>query len=1099
MKRIILLTMLMAFCFAYSAQAELIKGQITSIDDGTPLSGVTIKVKGTQLGAISKTDGTWQLDVPDKNAILVFSSIGFETLEEPIKGRSNVNVSLLPSSVLTDEVVVTAFGMKRDKKALGYSVQEIQGDNVSETKGTNIVNQLNGRVAGVQVMSGNSGEGSTARITIRGENSLTGDNQPLFIVDGVPIANSSDLRSNVSGSVADNMEIDYGNYASDINPDDIESISVLKGPNATALYGSRAANGVVLITTKSGKQKKGFGVSFNSTATWETLLAYPEFQDVYGQGKNGQFSWEDGYGSGDYDGVDESWGPKMDGQMIKQFDSPTSTGLRGGDVHGLSFILGSKGVDLDRRGTVEATPWVHHGDPVESFFEVGHTFTNNLAFYGSNENGNFRLSLTNMDNKGITPNTAIQRNNISLKAGYKFFDDLEVNASANYINTDSPNRHNNSYGTESIMYLFTWWGQQINMESLKDYWQEGLEGFQQFNYNYNYHDNPYFNMFENTNGMLRDRLIGNVSLKYNILDNFTFTARTGIDYFHELRTIKRAYSTQRFPNGQYREDKITFSEMNSDFMFTYWDDFSSGNFEYRISVGGNKMYQKNHFNLVTANKLVIPGVYSFTNTDIPLVTVLNRSAKEINSIYSFAQLSWKNMIYLDLTGRNDWSSTLPEDNNSYFYPSASLSFIVSDLIGLPQTSPVTFAKVRLGWAQVGNDTDPYRLQNVYSFSNPWDDNLIANESSSIANTELKPEIATSFEIGADLRFIDNRIGLDFTYYTSTTENQILGVQIPISSGYSQRLINAGKISSNGIEAMLNVNPISLENGFRWDLSLNFAKNYSEVVELAEGLETYTISGNRVTILAKEGEEMGSMWGTGFLEEDGKIIFRNGLPVQDNELRLLGNYNPDWILGIYNRFQYRNWTLEFLFDWRQGGDLMSLTRLIAATAGNIVETLWGRDPEHGGAHPGIKDSGLEWTDSDGNVRYDGIIGDGLKEVYDGDGNVIGYEENDVIVAASSYHNKRYKRQNETEGMYDASFVKLRELSIGYEIPRDWAQKFYLESLKISLVGRNLLLWTDFNHGDPETLSFSTGTQMIPGVEDMALPSTRSWGFNINLKF
>lgn len=1088
----LLITILLITQITY-AQTRQIEGKVVSAKDGSPIPSASISVKGTKMGTLSRKGGEFKLSLPSGSNVIVVSSLGYKTKEVTIGNENFIFIELEVDVVQMEDIVVTALGREQEKRSLGYVIQEVKSDKLVVARESNIVNSIAGKVAGVTISNGASGPGSTSRIVIRGENSLTGDNQPLFVVDGIPIRNSTDLRSNIS--IANNMKFDYGNGAAEINPDDIESISILKGPNATALYGSRAANGVVLITTKSGKGRTGFGVDFNSYLSFQTPLTKVQYQGIYGQGKDFLFEFLDGYDGGLYDGVDESWGPKMDGRLVKQFSSPASgthtypdgrtVQLRGGDVHGLSRTLGKGGLDLQRRGEITPTPFIYRGNPIDLFFETGITRTNNIAFYGANQNGDFRLSFTNMADKGMLPNTDLTRNTITLNANYLITQNLKVGTSVSYIKSDSKNRHVNGYGTESIMYVFTWWGMNNDMHALKDYWQRGLEGFQQFNYNYNYHDNPYFTMYENTNGLDKNHLVGNIFMNYSFLPNLSFQVRLGVDVYDELRQIKRAFSTQRFPRGQYREDKILFKEFNTDFLLNYFDKFNT-DFNYSISLGGNLMSQKDNFAAVSANRLVIPGIYAFSNTDIPLSMYSERREKKINSLYGFVNIDYKNQIYLELTGRNDWSSTLPKKNNSYFYPSVSLSGILSEMIDLHST-PISFTKVRLSWAQVGNDTEPYRLENVYSFGSPWGNNLLAEESSQIANKELKPEIASSIEGGIDIRFFNDRLGLDVTYYTSTIRNQILGVQIPISSGYTAKLINAGEISSNGLEIMLHANPIKLESGFNWDISLNWSTNVSKVVKLAEGLKTYTIGTNRVTILAKEGERMGSIWGTGFKMHEGKIIFIDGLPVQDNTLRLLGNYNPDWIAGLSNTLSYKNISLGFLFEWRQGGQLHSSQRLIAATAGNLKETLEGRDPEHGG---------LTWIDpADGKQYTDGIIGDGVMPDPNNPGK---YIKNTVIVHASAYHNKRYKRENESEGMYDASFIKLREVSLNFDVPADWLKQFFVKNIRISLIGRNLLLFTENPHVDPETISF-TGQRMIPGVDDYALPSERSIGFNLNLKF
>lgn len=1085
---------------------KTISGVVIDGESNEPLIGVSIMVKGTQSGTVSDFDGKYTIDVQDESSVLVFSFVGYQTSEIEVGNQSTVDVTMSIDAIGLNEVTVTALGIERSKKALGYSVQEVNADEVGSTNGTNFVSQLSGRAAGVQVVSSGVGPGQSASVVIRGYSSMSGSNQPLFVVDGIPINNNTDTRTNTLG-VASNMNMDYGNGAGEINPDDIASISVLKGANATALYGSRAANGAIIITTKSGKGQKGIGVSVSSKTTFESVLASPEYQRVYGQGSRFAFAFQDGYGSGTFDGVDESWGPRMEGQLIPQHSSPTSNGLRGGDVHGLGLILGSSGVDLNRRGTITPTPFLDGGDPVKNFFETGHTTTNTISFYGANDNGNFRVSYTNLDNTGTQPNTDLKRNTIAFSGDYNLSDRLKVSAKANYIRTDSDNRAVNGYGTESVMYLFIWWGQHINVNTLRDYWQNGLEGFQQFNYNYNYHDNPYFTMYENTNGVAKDRLIGNLSATYKLTDDLNFMVRAGRDNFTEYRFIKRAYSTQRFPNGQYREDKINFNETNIDFLLSYNKNVTS-DLSVSASFGGNRMVRRNHFNALSANKLRIPGVFSFANADGPLVQSIDRPEQQINSLYAFGQIGFRSAIFLDVTARNDWSSTLPENNNSYLYPSVSLSTILTDLFDVSSTSALSFAKLRLGWAQVGSDTDPFRLSDPFFFgSTSFGSNGTISPSNTLPNFDLKPEIQTSVEIGTDLRFFQGRFGIDLTLYRSISSNQILAIDLPHSSGKTSRVINAGKIKNQGIELMVTANPIKKTNGISWNTAFNFGLNRNEVLELIDGVDRYIYGGNSVTLVAEKGGALGDVWGTTVRKvEDpnspffGQVIFNNGLTSEDPSLVKLGNYNPDFTLGWNNDISFKNFSLSFLFDWRQGGELLSRTRLIAATAGNVVETLWGRDPEFGGAHPGIFDSGLTWVDeSDGKTYTDGIIGDGVKPVFDAEGKVTGYERNDVIVHANAYHNNRYRRQNESEGIYDATFIKLREARLTYSLPSKALKNTFITKFDVSLIGFNLWLWAkDFNHGDPELLSFGGG-RYVPGVEDATVPSSRSMGFAVNIGF
>ena len=1046
---------LLLSCLLAHAQNQTIRGTVVDAETNS-IPGVNVLIKGTTQGTITDIDGQYQLAADESAETLVFSFVGYQTQEVSIGNRSTVDVTLAVDDQQLNEVVVTALGVEREAKALGYAVQEIEGSTITQAREPNLVNSLAGRVAGVQITNGASGVGSSSRITIRGENSLIpGNNSPLFVVDGIPISNET--RSFRSEG---NLETDYGNGAAEINPDDIANISVLKGANAAALYGSRGANGVVLITTKSGRGKKGIGVSVNSSTTFEQPLRIPNYQNQYGQGAGFAFEFGDGFGAGVNDNIDESWGPRLDqGTDIAQHDSPTTNGFRGGDSH----------PSIDR-GDITPTPWTSAPDNIEDFFETGYTLSNNVALTGANEQGNFRLSYTNLTSKGILPNTDLERNTVNFNTSYNLTPKLKATASVNYIASGSDNRPNNSYGTENIMYLWVWFGRQIEMNSLRDYWQPGLEGVQQFNYNYNWHDNPYFTMYENTNGFDKDRIIGNVQVTYDFTDDLQLMIRSGTDFYNDLRDTRRAFSTQRYPFGQYREDKIFFEERNTDFLLTY-DKQINEVFSVTASFGGNRRDLTDRYNRTSANQLSIPEVYNFENSRIPLAVTQFDQRKRVNSLYGFVNIGYKNMLFLDITGRNDWSSTLPEDNNSYFYPSVSGSAVLTDLLDVSSTSVLSYAKLRASWAQVGNDTDPYQLRNVYNFLEPFGNTQRASESAVIANSDLKPERQTSFEIGTDLRFFNGRLNLDATYYNTSSKNQILELPVDITSGYSRRVINAGEIQNRGVEVMFNVTPVELTNGLSWNVNLNFTRNRSEVVSLFGDLDTYQIADNYVQILAKEGGRMGDMYGTGFVQSpDGRTVYENGYPVRDPNLRLLGNYNPDFMVGLYNTITYQNFNLGFLFDWRQGGEVLSRTILIGGTSGMMDFTAESRE--------------------------NGLVGVGVKNV--GSEESPEYVTNDVIVSGRDFYWSRYNRGNEEIGRYDASFVKLREIKLGYQLPNDLFGNFPLRNVSVAIVGRNLALWTENTHFDPEVISFDGGT-VVPGVEDMATPTTRSFGFNINFEF
>ena len=1058
----------LAFSAAGQAQNRIISGKVTGSDDGLPLPQVSVLLKGTSTGIPTNTEGEYRLSVPreSRGGILIFRYLGYDTQEIEIGNRTVIDVVMKASVTSLNEVVVTALGVERSQKALGYAVQKVSGETLTQAREVNMVNSLSGRVAGVQVVGGNSGVGSTSLITIRGESSLIpGQNSPLFVVDGIPISNRT--ASNASEG---NMEVDYGNGAQDINPDDVASVSVLKGPNATALYGSRGANGVILITTKSGKSGKGFRVDFNQNLTFEKPLRIPRYQNQYGQGAKGKFAFGDGFGAGVNDNIDESWGPAFKGQSIVQHNSPTSAGFRAGD-----FKLRPRDAAGKFTDKAKPLPWTAAPNNIESFFRTGYTHTTSLSLTGSNDRGDFRTAYTRLKNEGILPNTDYNRENFTINGSYTLNDRIKVSSSLNYVNGSSANRPNNSYGTENIMYLWVWFGRQIDMASLRNYWQPGLEGVQQFNYNYNWHDNPFFTMNENTNAFDKNRIFGNLKVDFQLTDALSLMLRSGLDQSNELRTGKRAFSSQRFARGQYREDNLYFKEQNTDFLLTYNKGINP-DFQLNASFGGNIRTETNRYKRMSANALSIPGVFNFENAAEPLSRSQFNTQKEVQSLYGFVNLSYQNMLFLDVTGRNDWSSTLPKDNNAYFYPSVGLSAVLSDMWQLPKF--ISFAKLRAGWAIVGNDTDPYALRNTFKFNEPFGNAQRVSASGVLRNANLKPEETNSIEFGLDLRFFEGRLNLDATYYSSNTKNQILTLPVSITSGFGSRIINAGEIQNHGVELMLSATPIQKADGFSWSSSLNFSRNRGKVKTLIKGnddFNVYQISGNYVQVLAKVGGRVGDVYGTGFLEvKDPKSPFfgqvihdEKGFPIRDPKLKKLGNYNPDFILGWQNTFSYKQFTLGVLFDWRHGGVVKSRTVMIGGTSGMMDFTAKGRE--------------------------EGIISRGVIKNADGT-----FRKNDVRLSGRDYYWSRYNRSNEEVGMFDASFVKLREVRLGYSFPAALLSKTPLQGASIAVVGRNLALWTENPHFDPETLSFSGGT-IVPGVEDMATPGSRSIGFNLNLTF
>jgi TonB-linked SusC/RagA family outer membrane protein len=1080
---------LMVALMAFDASAQdRINGKVLSSSTGEPVSGASVIVKGNSAGTSTSAEGLFSIPAKE-NDVLVVSGIGISTKEYVIRDKSMITLSVDADVSQLNPVVVTALGIRKDRKKLGYAIQDIKGDALTTARETNIVNQLAGKIAGVTVVGSPSGIGGSSRVTIRGERSVDlNKNQPLYVIDGVPISNA------ITGSSArNNLEVDFGNGAGFVNPDDVESISVLKGAAASALYGSRAANGVILIKTKSGGRTKGIGVEVSSNYTVQTPLKLPKYQTVYGQGNGngGDFAFVNGAGAGLTDGTDEAWGPAFRGQLYPQFNSPRtlngqSTAFTGGDLNGPAGTI------------ITPTLWEPDVDNLRKFMDPGNTFTNNLSLSGSNERGDFRLGYTNLNEKGMIPNTDLNRHTISLSGGYNLTDKFSAKSFISYISSSSDNRPSLSYGTESLMYLFNCWlPPSVRVSDMKRYWMTGAENLRQYGFNYNYHDNPYLTVYENTNGQFYDRVIGNTSLKYDLTSWLNLMVRVATDWSVERREYRRAFSTQRFPFGQYREVNIRNQESNADFLFSANRDLGR-DFALNANFGGNQMRQTSRFDESNAGQLNIPGIYNLSNSRIPLQVTQRVVGKRINSLYGSAGISFRNMLFLELTGRNDWSSalTLPEDlkpfgteDNSYFYSSAALSAVISEMITMP--SFINFSKFRASFAQVGNDTDPFTFTQSFNPSVPFGNFQIYGETDRLANLNLKPEISSSFEAGMEWKFFDNRLGLDFTYYSSNTRNQILNIPLSVTSGYGSRSINAGKIRNWGYEVMLNIQAIRKKD-FRWTTDINFSSNRSKVLELRDGLTNFVMASRTVTVEARVGERMGDLYGIGFARVQntdpaapfydasgkftGQMVFdANGRPVRTTNRIKLGNYNPDFLLGILNSFNFKGLNLSFLFDIRSGGRIYSHTQTVGREGGIIIETLEGR-----------KD-GYDLT-KEGN----GVIGQGVVFV-----NGVA-QANTKKVTAREWHTAWTGGRGIAEGvMFDASFVKLRELQVGYTIPDKFWGKLPLRGVNISMVGRNLLLWDRVPHVDPENMSYTGGTA-LPGIEFMAMPSPRSYGINLRVK-
>jgi TonB-linked SusC/RagA family outer membrane protein len=1048
---------------------------------GQPLPGVNIIVKDSQKGTSSDAKGEFSISVDASETILVFSFIGYRTQEVNVGNRQVVTVTLEEDTNVLNEVVVTALGISREKKSLGYSTQQIKGDVINESPASNFVNNLSGKIAGVNI-SGAGGVGSSARIVIRGESSLSLQSQPLFIIDGVPVGNDG---TNNSGSA------DYGNSASEINPADIESVNVLKGPAAAALYGSRAARGAIVITTKKGSSRKGVGVSFNSYLFGTKVGRLPKFQNQFGQGNNGQYegsnfgaSWS-AYPNGNNDDYDESWGPRMDiGTTRAQFDSPTTNGFRGGDVA------------VNNRGDVIQTPWVSQPDNVRDFFTAGKKYYNNLAFSGGNENGDFRLSLTSLNEKGVIPNNNLDRYQVNLNSSYHLTKKLTSSININYVKQKSENRPDNGYGRNTFMYFFTWMGRNVNMNSLKKYWQPGLEGIRQYQYNYGEnHNNPFFLQYEDTKGQDKDRVYGNIALEYAFNEHFKVKARVADDFYNDFRPMQWAVSSVDNEAGRFEIVQIKNEERNADFLLTYNNTLQNGDFGYNISAGGNRFDNSGHSENVAAPQLLIPGVYSISNTATALTGGSSKYKKRINSLYGTANLNYKDYVYLDITARNDWSSTLPAGNNSYFYPSVGLNGNLKSIFGLPEV--ISQAQLRGSWAKVGNDTGPYALKNTYNYAAPWGSNYALVGTGGLLNPNLKPEIITTYEFGTAMSFFSNRFGFDVTYYNALSKNQIISLPTVQSSGAGSRQINAGEIRNTGVEVVVNIAPIRTAD-FKWNVTLNWAHNVGKLISLTSEVDkiVQAAPGEDASIQARVGQRMGAIWGPGYQRvADGPmkgevIIFNDAYPRQTSEDLYLGNYHPAWTGGIYNQLTYKGLSLNFMFGGQFGGKFISRFYNKAAGAGQLEESALGR----GSRAPG--------------TEYDApYFIPGAAQMEDGS-----YQPNntstDGTYSAGVYGtNARYFIKKPLDHiseaqLFSSTYFKLREVSLGYALPAQWlANGKFIKNVRIAVTARNLFLITPKSnrHFDPEVTTATDGGGLIPGFENMSTPSTREMGVSLNLNF
>jgi TonB-linked SusC/RagA family outer membrane protein len=984
-------------------------------------------------------------------------------------------------------LVVTALGIERAERTLGVAQTTVVGEELSRTE-PNLVNSLSGRVPGVNITNAGP-QGGSSRIVIRGENSVTGNNQPLFVVDGVPIDNYSTGAYMNTGQGG----FDYGNAVQDIDPGSIESITVLKGPNAAALYGSRASNGVVLITTKSGRTAAARGpeIVVSQDVTFDDELRLPDYQDGFGQGYRGEFEYFDGYNNGVYDGEDQSWGPPLDqGLMIPQYNSP-----------------------IDANGDRVPLPWVSRPNNVDDFFDVGTTLTTNVSVAAGNDLLHGRFGISRLDQDGMVPGFELGRTTLTFGGGMDPTSRLNLNTSIQYSRQNGQHRPGVGYDENNPMSQFIWFGRQVDVKDLKANWEQvrpaddPMAGYP-YSWNYLYHPNPYFLQLGNTNNDSRDRLIGSLSGSYQLTSWLTGMVRSGMDWYQDGRMVGYAakgnkisgvYTTNPLDltrqyvgeNGAFATWDIGFRETNTEFLLSANPELNLP-FTVTANFGGNRRDSERNSDYAWVGDLAAPEIFDISNAAVTPALLSVISEKRVNSLYGQADLGYNDVLFLTVTGRNDWSSTLPEDNRSYFYPSVSGSFVFSDAIPALQTSPLTYGKLRASWARVGNDTNPYQLRDAFVADQIFGATPSFTVSDELKNSGLKPEITESIEVGTELSFLQDRLGLDLTWYREETSNQIMPVELSRSTGFERRLVNAGTVRNTGVELLGRVTPVETGD-FRWESTVTWAKNKNKVVELANGVQGLELSIGDfwgVQSYARVNEPYGQLYGTAYQRSpDGQIVVSStGLPLFTTSPQVIGNFSPDWRGSWANELSYKGARLNFLFDTKQGGELYSVTHTFGRYAGVLQETEKGRCTPASLITPTNPTPPVGYPLCDANT---GIIVDGVQRVVTGTDTT--YVKNTTPTNSQSYWGRLYSI-NESN-LVDASFVKLRELTLAYDVPSSLLNRVGVSGMQLALTGRNLFLWTENDHIDPESAFDNNNVQ---GLEYGQMPSVRSFGFNVTLR-
>ena len=1071
---------------AKESKPHVVKGKVLD-ENGQPMIGVGVIIVNTLQGVVTELDGTYEIKAAPEQE-LQFSFLGYKTESAKVGARTEINISLVPEAQAMESVVVTALGIKRDEKSLGYAAQKVGGDVLaSATNSANWLSGLTGQVAGLNIQQSNSGPGGTTRVTLRGESSVDfTNNTALFVVDGVPMYNNSTQSD--AGGEGSAYAIDYGDGSGDINPEDIESVTVLKGPAATALYGSAAANGAIIITTKNAdKLESKMSITYSTNLSFETVNTSPDLQYVYGQGSDPSYYYYlrsgDEFqikGSG-YDPIKEyegqsgmlSWGPKMDGTEYYQYYNE-ALGI-GGSYDAIG--------DFRR----EATPFVSYGDWFKQYFKTGYTWSNSVSVSGRiNSKNSVRISVRDFRSEGIVPNSPTNSQHIAMRTRNEITKWFTSEISLNYRRRHNDNIPTSSgYGSNAIMYSLWCYAPNVNMDWAKNYWLNGQEGLQQ-DMSLGGKNNAYFLANESVNTQNRDRVYGNVKLNFDIYKGLTLMVRGGLDTQYDFRTQQSATSTQADPDGFYKEQTIRSIQYSGEFLFRYTHDFEH-DFNLTANFGGsilNRQYERHE---QWADNLKNPSDYTLANSATKIKTSNEAYARQTNSLYGMVQFSWKNAIFVDVTGRNDWSSTLPAANRSYFYPSVSGSIVLDELLDFGKTNGViNMMKIRGSWAQVGHDTTPYRIEK-YLMSTNFPGNVTTQTSKS--NSALKPEMVSSWEVGLDLRMFRNRFNLDVAYYRSHTKNALASMPVSASSGMTRVFTNAGSILNHGVEVAARGTLVRTKD-ITWTVNANWSLNRNRVLELGEGIDYWQISqySSYAYMYAYVGSSLTSMYGRPYkrapegsyavgsdgrmTDVSGQIVHDvNGNPMIDEEIAYIGECMPDWKGGFGTSFSWKGIKASIKFDGQYGGKVWSLTNWVLNYRGKGTETLIGRE---GGFTP-----------------------TGVIELNDGNYRVVDVEHNANTI--QSYYQAKYERDCAEANFVETSFLKLREVRLEYSFPKKLlAKSKVIQGLSVALFGNNLYCWSKFPGFDPEAVSMR-GSALTPGFDLLQMPGTATYGGSISITF